>query len=142
VGQPTAAVLDLAMLHRLKVSIADEWAETDDLPMVSDPVAELGGRLLIKYIRPADMVRYSTLSGITDFPGPHYLTPTGLPQAEVEAALNLPPLDTPAGALLLLPEAVIGLRGPRRIAGGQTIEYVCDSFPLAAIAAPRWSVRL
>ena len=92
-SQPTAAILDINMLQRLGVAIASEGTVESDLPPVLDCARELGGRLLIKYIRADAERHYSRFSGVTEFPGPHWLTPTPLNSEEVESALNLPPLS-------------------------------------------------
>jgi hypothetical protein len=142
VAIPISAIADEAMLERLGVGIYPQLTSGLDLPVVSDPLKDLGSRYLIKYVREDSAKYYSALSGVTSFTGPHWLTPTCLHKSELLFALNLPPISRPVRALLLLPELLEGLRGPRRITGGCTIEYVCESFSLEAIAEPRWGVLL
>ena len=134
-----AAHLDVQMLLRRGVAIADEATENDALPACDDPLIHLGGRYLIKYLRAHEEKRYSIMSATTYFDGIHYFTPAPLAGCDLHVALNLPPADDPQRALLVYPEELRELRGPRRIAGGIGIEYVAlKGFPLHAIVPPRW----
>jgi hypothetical protein len=142
VAIPISAITDEAMLERLGIEIFPQSVPMAQLSSVGDPLKDLGSRYLIKYVREDMAAHYSTLSGITVFKGPHWLTPTCLHRSELLFALNLPPLTRPVRALLLRPEKLEGLCGPRRIAGGCTVEYVCESFTLDAIADPKWGVLL
>jgi hypothetical protein len=129
------------MLLAAGVSIASENTPDDQVPFATNLAAQLSGRYLIKYVRQTDLSRYSSLSGLTYFPGPHFVTPTAIAAPDLPAALNLPPLPSPSGALLLQPSILTLVRGPRRIAAGIGVEYILDQgFSLAAVVQPQWAV--
>jgi hypothetical protein len=137
-----AAYLDVQMLLRRGVKIHDEIVADEDLPVCADAAAELGGRFLIKYLRAHEESRYNTLAGVAFFDGPHWFTPASLAGKDLRVALNLPPADRPQRALLLQPELLPDVRGPRRIAGGIGVEYVVlNGFPAEAIVPPRWPME-
>lgn len=137
-----AAHLDISMLLGAGIDIHNEGVRDDDMPFVLDLAGDLGGRFLIKYVREDDLDRYSSLSGIKFFPGRHFVTPTTIAVADLEAALNLPHLSMPRGALLLRPEELTSVRGPRRVAAGVGVEYILDAgFSLESIVQPQWAVR-
>jgi hypothetical protein len=120
------------------VAIADENVEDDALPSCN-PADHLGGRLLLKYVREMDAEKYSVLSGVSTYSGVHYVTPTPMACKDLRSGLALPPMEPPGWVLLLLPEKLEHVRGPRRISGGLGLEYVLeDGFTSAAFAKPKW----
>lgn len=139
-----ALTLDEEMLGKHGTPVASPWTADADLPLAKSLVTDLGDRFLIKYIRHNDRTRYSApFSGITHYPGVHYLSPTPLCRDELISALNLPaPLPPPRHALILDP-AQLTAHGPRKIRSGQGVEYVLLSgFPATAIVPPGWPVEL
>jgi len=136
-----AAHLDISMLLAKGLQIASEGVPDDQVPYAKNLTAELCSRHLIKYVRQADLSHYSALSGITFFPGRHFVTPMAVAAADLQSALALPPLPTPSGALLLNPAKLTLVRGPRRIAAGIGVEYIIDEgFTLDAIVIPQWAM--
>lgn len=136
-----ALALDEEMLGVHGVAISSPFVADSALP-VADLSLQLGGRCLIKYVRAADRNRYSVTSGITHFPGVHYLTPTPICGAELVATLNLPPFETPRFALLLDPLKLVA-NGPRKIRTGRGYEYVLlNGFGVDAIVKPGWPVKV
>lgn len=134
--------LDVVMLHARAVKLADEFVPDSDLPFCDDLAGQLGGRLLIKYVRQETVERLSVLGGPTHFPGRHYLTPTPVAAKDLVSALALPPLRRPRWALLLHPERLGSVRGPRRVLGGAGVEYILDDgFDSDAIVAPGWALE-
>lgn len=135
-----AVHLDITMLHARGVVIADEDVPVDDLPFCT-PTDHLGDRLLLKYLRPDDPERFSILSGVSQFPGRHYVTPTPIAREDLVSVLMLQPRKKkkPCWCLPLLPHMLYDVRGPRRINGGYGVEYILDSgFSSLAIAGPGW----
>ncbi len=138
-----ALTLDEEMLAAHGVVIADPWVPDKDLPPCPDLASQLGNRFLVKYVRREDRSRYSPpFSGITTYPGVHYVTPTAICRDELVAILNLPPLPAPRYALILDP-ARLDAVGPRRVRSGQALEYVLpNGFPSNAVVAPGWPVEV
>jgi hypothetical protein len=95
-----AAHLDVAMLLAAGTSIASEATQDDHLPFAMNLAADLGRRYLIKYVRQSDLTRHSGLSGVTYFPGRHFVTPAPIAASYLQSALNLPPLPRPSGAYI------------------------------------------
>jgi hypothetical protein len=136
--------LDEEMLTRNGVTVSHPATPDAALPACADLPDQIKGRFLIKYLRSGDHSRYSSLSGITHYPGKHYLTPTVLCTETVVSTLNLPTnLATPRYALVLDPEK-LDAHGPRRVrGGGGAVEYLLlDGFPADAILAPGWPVEV
>ena len=137
-----AVSLDAEMLGRHSVVIYPPWTHNSALPKCVDLAAEVGDRYLLKYVRTDDRTRYSKFSGISHFPGVHYLTPTAICRGELVAALNLPPLPAPRFALILDP-AKLDAVGPRQVRGGKGVEYVLlNGFPVDAMVEPGWPVSV
>lgn len=133
--------LDLSALQARRIPVADENVDDDDLPYCN-PADQLHDRLLIKYIREDEVEKYSAMRGKSHFPGCHHVTPTPIACSDLKAALALPLKKRPKYALLLLPEKLTSVRGPRRITGGYGIEYVLeDGFTSDAIAKPTWALE-
>jgi hypothetical protein len=135
-----AVGLDDEMLTRNAVHVFAASTPESSLPQCTNLVDQLGGRYLLKYLRSGDVGRYSVGSGISHFPGKHYLTPTVLCTETVVPTLNLPTyLPTPEYALILDPQKLVA-HGPRRIrGGGGAVEYLLLSgFDLDAIIDPKW----
>ncbi len=138
-----ALTLDEEMLAQRGVVVAEPWVADTDLPLCTNLVGQLGGRYLLKYVRKEDRSRYSPpFSGITTYPGVHYLTPTAICREELIGTLNLPPLPPPKFALILNP-AYLQAHGPRRVRSGQAIEYVLkNGFLSNAVVSPGWPVEI
>lgn len=136
-------MLDEEMLQAHGVPVASALTPDVALPVSSTLAEDLGGRLLVKYVRTADARRFSpALGGPTFHGGVHYVTPTALCREELLPVLALPPLATPNFALLLDPGQVAAA-GPRRIRSGQGLEYVLlHGFPASAIVGTGWPVQL
>lgn len=135
-----AVDLDTRMLFSRSVPIADEMTADVDLRVCTDLAVELGGRLLVMYIRDAKAKELFNLSPGSVLPGMHYATPTPIAAADLSSALNLPPLPKPRRSLLLDPGALTDVRGPRRIAGGFGLEYIIfGGLARDAIALPGWA---
>lgn len=136
-----ALALDEEMLGANGVTIASPFIPNTSLPP-ADLANELGGRCLIKYLRKGAHTRYSLTSGITHFPGIHYLTPTPICASQLIQVLNLPPYPTPRYALLLDPNKLTA-HGPRRIRTGRGFEYLLlNGFNADAIMKPGWPVKV
>lgn len=141
-GAQLAVTLDEEMLGAHGVLVHPPWTPDAALPIAPNVITDLGDRFLVKYVRSADTHRYSIFSGITHFPGWHYLTPTPLARSQVVKTLNLPGhLPTPRFALLLDPRLLTAF-GPRRIRSGSGIEYLVNGFDAAAIVSPGWAVEI
>jgi hypothetical protein len=135
-------VLDEEMLGRHRVVVAPPWTPDLALSPCDDLAAQLGGRLLVKYLRKEDRRTYSGSSAVVHFPGIHHVTPTAICLSNLASVLNLPPLDPPRYALLLDPTRLEAL-GPRRIRGGRAIEYVLPrGFPLSAVVPPHGPIEV
>jgi hypothetical protein len=134
-----AVRLDITMLQARGIAIADEDVPDANLPFCN-PADQLGDRLLIKYLRPDEAEKYSILSGVSMFSGRHFVTPTPIAARDLVSVLALPPLGKrPCWLLLLRPEKLLAVKGPRRIQGGYGVEYVLeDGFSTLAIAEPGW----
>jgi hypothetical protein len=104
-----------------------------------NPADQLGHRLLIKYVRADEGDKYNKLTGISYFTGKHYLTPTPIACRDLMMVLALPPSKRPKWALLLRPDQLTDVRGPRRIRRGFGIEYVLENgFSSDAMDDPPW----
>ena len=137
-----AITLDTEMLGRNGVVPSSPWVADVDLPLCTDLSVQLGGRFLLKYIRRADRSRYSILSGINNFPGVHFLTPTAICRDALVSTLCLPLLKVPSFALVLDPMK-LEAHGPRFIRSGVGIEYVLlKGFPADAIVKPGWGIEV
>lgn len=113
------------------------------LPHRPDLADELAGRFLIKYVREPDVQRYSIMSGVTHFPGVHFVTPTVLCAEVLQAALHLPPVRPFPKYALVLDPAKLEAYGPRRIRGGQGVEYLLlNGFSVDAIVPPGWPRKI
>lgn len=113
------------------------------LPACTDLAEQIKGRFLIKYLRSGDHKRYSSLTGISHYPGKHYLTPTVLCTETVVSALNLPTnLATPRYANPR-PREVGSARPTASARGGGAVEYLLlNGFPADAILPPGWPVEV
>jgi hypothetical protein len=101
---------------------------------------ELGGRLLIRYLRQRDVASKpagssAVLGARTDAT---WVTPTPLSPTEAVAALALPfALEPRTHAVLLNPARIAHIQGPRRILHGTGIEYLLpQGYPAAALTLP------
>lgn len=135
-----AVSLDEEMLSRNGVVVSDATVPDSDLPECSDLAEQLSGRFLIKYLRSDSLNRYSNASGLSHFPGKHFITPTVLCADTVVSSLNLPTyLVKPKFALVLDPSK-LHAHGPRKVRGGNgAVEYLLmDGFAADAIVPPPW----
>jgi hypothetical protein len=100
---------------------------------------ELGGRLLVRYLRLRDVVAPSAAQGSPKLGGlfrPAWVTPTPFSPREAIAALALPfPRESRTHAVLLNPALIPLIQGPRRISCGTGIEYLLpQGYPAEALA--------
>ena len=102
---------------------------------------QLGGRWLMRYIRPYSLADYDPNSPRSHFDGPAYVTPTPYSTDDVISWLALPPhLPAPNYAVLIDPRAVDAL-GPRWVRLGNGIEYVLpNGYDLHDVVYPRWPI--
>ena len=113
--------LDLDMLGKHRVMVASSFVADAALPCTGVEVSrELGGRLLIRYLRRQDISRY-----IYGDANRHCTTPTPYSPADLISSLNLPdPTTRRTHYLLLEPSKIAEILGPRHIAWGGGIEYI------------------
>ena len=92
--------------------------------------AELGGRLLLRYLTPAQVGSFTNGSDRE-----HYVTPTPYAPDEAIRWLALPGVTVPREhALVLDPASIDVILGPRKVRWGGGIEYILpDGFPKAAL---------
>lgn len=136
-----ATVLDQEMLESHSgATIASRLTPEADLTPRngSDVATELGGRYLIRYVMPHQVGDYR--NGSTDR---HYVTPTPYPSDESISWLYLPrPMLIRTHALLVNPERVNVILGPRWIRIGKGIEYILpEGFPQDAIVMG-WEIQI
>lgn len=92
--------------------------------------AELGGRLLVRYLREHEIAEAQQGT-----PRPVWATPTPYGPADAADLLALPRAWEPRAYLVLLrPEDVPEVRGPRWVLGGGGIEYLLpQGYPASAV---------
>jgi hypothetical protein len=124
-----ATFLDLEMLRGL---VADAHTPDDHLPKKpgGEVAGELCGRYLIRYVRAEQVGRFA--AGSND---KHWVTPTPYSPEETVGWLALKDPMTPRPyAMLLDPSRIDEVWGPRRVLGGQGIEYLLPGgFSQAAV---------
>lgn len=125
-----ATHLDAEMLLR-RVTIAPIGTPLAALPIVGNLAEQLEGRFLLRYLT-ADKVG-TLLGGVRHR---QCVTPTPYAPGETISWLALPPAPGPRTFVLLLkPEELNDVRGPRWIQFGGGIEYILDAgFSADAIA--------
>ncbi len=103
-----------------------------------DVAKELGDRYLLRYLLPHQVGAYT--SGSTD---PHWVTPTAYSPEETVSWLALPAPRFPRSYVLLLkPDGIPSIWGPRWVRFGGGIEYYLPlGFPATALAFP-WEVEV
>lgn len=113
------------------------------LPMVTNLPGQLGGRMLLKFVRADQLATYTLAPVGTRWTRCAYLTPTPYCADDLPAALNLPAgMLPPTHALVLDPAGLVAV-GPRRVRWGTGIEYVLPyGFAESDIAWPKWPVAL
>jgi hypothetical protein len=120
------------MLRNSGVRIAESHVIDSALPRKSgsEVAQELGGRYLLRYLSRQQIGQYARGHG-----GIHWVTPTPYSSRDCMTWLNLPAPDKPrTHALLLDPERIPSIAGPRWIEGGLGIEYMLpDGFPAEAL---------
>lgn len=127
-----AKVLDQEMIERSGTTIASAVTSDADLAVRrgADVAAELGGRLLVRYMLRRQLGLFS--GGSTDR---HFVTPTPLSPVALRSFLALPSVtDSRRFAMLIDPAAVDLIQGPRWVRGGDGIEYLLPhGFPSRAL---------
>jgi hypothetical protein len=99
---------------------------------------ELGDRYLLRYLLPHQVGAYA--GGSTHS---HWVTPTAFAPEETVSWLALPAPQNPRPYILLLkPDAIPSIWGPRWVRFGGGIEYYLpQGFPVAALAFP-WELEV
>jgi hypothetical protein len=124
-----ATLLDLEMLRSV---LQDAHLSVAALPSKTgrEVAKELGGRYLIRYVLTSQVGRYRT--GSTER---HWVTPTPYGPEEIVSWLALPdPTSIRRFAMILDPNVIPQIQGPKRILGGQGIEYFLPrGFPASAV---------
>jgi hypothetical protein len=127
-----ATMLDQEQIERSN-SIAARPQSVEMMPDRSgtDVAQELGGRLLVRYLVPAQTAEFT--NGSTD--RDHWVTPTAIAPENVISWLALyAPRVKREHALILDPVEIEVVRGPGWIRFGQGIEYYLPAgFPKAAV---------
>jgi hypothetical protein len=127
-----ATMLDQEQIERSNV-IAARPQSVETMPDRSgaDVAQELGGRLLVRYLVPAQTAEFT--NGSTD--RDHWVTPTAIASENVVSWLALyAPRVKREHALILDPAKIEIIRGPAWIRFGQGIEYYLPTgFPKAAV---------
>jgi hypothetical protein len=130
-----ATYLDAEMFLRKGVSIHEPLDHSVRPPQRrgSDIAHELGGRLLLKYILPAQVGTFR--AGTED---ECYATPTPYSSEEAARYLLLPRADIPRRQVLLLdPARIPWIQGPIWVALARGIQYILpNGFPGAAVVVP------
>ncbi|WP_159083214.1 hypothetical protein [Streptomyces sp. P3] len=135
----TATTLDAKMLAGL---IVPDWISDEKLREISgqDVANEIGGRCLLRYLRPEQMGSF--FAGTSR---KQYVTPTAYTPDEASRWLALVfPWILRRHVLLIDPKKIDRpVRGPRAIAGGFGIEYVLpEGFSAEAIANPGFDLEV
>jgi hypothetical protein len=104
----------------------------------ADVAQHLGGRLLLRYIVPAQVGHFTDGDA-----GQHYVTPTAYAPHEAINWLALPaPNVSREYVLVLKPQALDVVLGPRVVRFGGGIEYIIpNGFDAAALHFP-WEIRV
>ena len=124
-----ATLLDLEMLSGKGVLLHPEGTPDVSMPIRKgiEVAAELGGRLLLSYIRERDVIA-RTKSGqilLGDTNWRVFATPTPYSSRQVVSALALPLPDLSRTHVILIdPAHVREVQGPRRVSFGYGIEYL------------------
>jgi hypothetical protein len=122
------------------VQIAASTTKDEDLPRKSgtEVADELGGRYLVRYLLSHQLGRY-----LKGSPEKHFVTPTSYKPDEAVTWLALPlPGEPRPYVILLKPEPLTEVRGPRWVNLGGGIEYILpNGFPDAALVMP-WELRI
>lgn len=134
-----ATMLDHWMLERDERvanrggGIASGFTDPGDLPSRSGArlSAELGGRLLLRYVREHEIEHAAEGTS-----RPVWVTPTPFGPRDAVDVLALPRAWEPRDYLVLIrPEQVPEARGPRWVLGGGGIEYLLPAgYPASAVA--------
>jgi hypothetical protein len=135
-----ATTLDEERLASVPLHAAPFDTADADLPEWTGlEVAEhLGGRLLLRYVVPAQVGAFTAGDGAV-----HYVTPTPYSPEEAISWLALPAPGVPREhALVLKPEEIDLIRGPRIVRWGGGLEYILPhGFSRDALHFP-WEVRI
>lgn len=143
---PTAAdiaqILDEEMLGEHGVTILGSPVPTTSLSKCTNLANEVGDRLLIKYIREGEHLRYNPSAPFRML-GPQYVTLTPFDRDEAASRLNMPSFLSGPMYLVLLEPSKVEAWGPKRVRGGTGIEYVLvNGFDSSAIVPPGWPIRV
>ncbi len=135
-----ATNLDVQMLVFQGVTVFSSSVPDSGLPVKTgtEVARELAGRPLLRYLRKEDANRY--LRGDENR---QCVTPTPYSADDVIGFLNLPdPATERTHFLLLQPEKILEILGPRYICWGQGIEYILPhGFNSDALVNP-WAVEM
>lgn len=135
-----ATTLDTERLATVPVHAAPFDTRDEDLDRWTgvEVAQHLGDRLLLRYIVPAQIGAFTSGD-----PGSHYVTPTPYAPADAIIWLALPAPGIPREhALVLRPELIDLILGPRTVRWGGGIEYILPrGFPQAALHFP-WEIRI
>jgi hypothetical protein len=142
-----ANLLDLEMLLRAGTTVYPETTPDRLMSMRTgmDVARELGGRLLLSYIRKDDVSR--RVPGADPNLGtrswPIFTTPTPYSAVEVVSALALPwPKSLRSHVILLDAAKISEIQGPRRVLCGYGLEYLLpNGFPSDALRVP-WEIEV
>jgi hypothetical protein len=131
-----ATLLDMLQLRRQGVLIhppADVAAVSPPRRPGAEVARELGGRMLVRYLTPAQQGRF--LAGTTE---QTFVTPTAYSPEEAITYLVLPAPTVPRTlALVLDPTRIEWIIGPMWAADGRGIQYILpEGFPREAIIVP------
>ncbi len=136
-------MLDVTMLQWAGVSILDENTDVKN-PLIApirrgrEVAIELGGRLLLRYIRESEVKSHSHHAVFGALTGPAWCSPTPYSSRDAIHALAWPfSTDAPTHVLLLNPAEIPEIQGPHRVRYGSGIEYYLpNGYPEKALVLP------
>lgn len=135
-----AVHLDAEMFLRRGIVVAPATTPESALTPVLDPDQHFAGRLLVRYVRKSDLAQVTSTTWQNRT---HWLTTTPLCKGSVRTYLNLPSsLPAPTHALLVDPLVLQGIRGPRYVRLGFSVEYLVPTLPDASIVGNKWAVEI
>lgn len=135
-----AVHLDTEMFFRRGITVLPANTPESALPAITDPDQHFAGRLLVRYVRKADLAQ---ITSTTWQNRNHWLTTTPLCRGTLAKYLNLPSsLPTPSHALLVDPLLLSNVHGPRYVRLGFSVEYLAPSLPDAAIVGAKWAIEI
>ena len=135
-----ATTLDEVRLAGVPVLPVSFDTPDEDLPRWrgTEVAKHLGGRLLLRYLAPAQVGEFTGGSRKL-----HYVTPTPYTPTEAIGWLALPAPSVPREyALVLKPEAIDEILGPRVVRWGGGIEYLLPNGFRQSALHFGWEVRI